>query len=225
MLAFSLALLVIAVNIMFVEADLAIIWGAREITSLIGISIIVISHWYYGRKWDEEGYLAYETALEEIAGADYAAVDENGQPTKKFVTLPDGSRDAISVATEDNREAAISVPPSALEKAMPIPYATIVGIITWAVSFLFQPGRIAKLYVGWNIPFLMFLPVIAVLLGFHVRKTTIERNLDYKKRALTIVLAMCIFLVIAGICEKKTDAPWYFCVFGGAWPSSTTWRF
>jgi hypothetical protein len=202
-------------------ADLGIAWGAREIMSMVGILISFASSWYYGRKWDEEGALVYDTIGEEPAGGDYNIVDEDGQPKKKFVTNADGSRDAISVSTEDAREASVPVPAQAFENAMPIPYGLIVGLGIWTVSFLFKPGGSAssygrRVYGGSNLVFLLFLPAVTVLLAFHIRKTTIERNLEYKKLALSMVLAMSVFLVIAGIADQQTDAPWYCCVFGGA---------
>jgi hypothetical protein len=199
------------------DATLGIIWGARETTSLVGIVITVVSHWYFGRKWDEEGTLAYDAAVEAGVGVDYAAVDEEGRPTKKYVTNADGSRDAISVCTGDNRDDAVSVPAKALENAMPVPYPGIAGLLIWALSFLFVPGRPLAVYAGWNMAFLLILPIMAVLFAFHIRKTTIERNLDYKKKAMSMILVFSIILVIAGIVDDKTYAPWYFCFFGGAY--------
>jgi hypothetical protein len=197
------------------ETNLAVVWGAREVTSLIGILITAGSSWYYARKWDEEGALAYEATLEQATGADYNVVDEEGRPMKKFVTHMDGSRDAISVSTEDNREDPIVVPTQALEEAIPIPHAMIIGLFFWTISFLFLPAQGPSTYAGWNMVFVLFLPAMTVLFAFHIRKTTIERNLEYKKKAICLVFTMSIFLVVAGILDAETGAPWYFCFFGG----------
>lgn len=196
--------------------DLAILWGIREVISLVGIITTAWSYWYAGRKWDEDGVAAYNAALEESIGGDYQSVEE-GSKTKKFVTNADGSRDAISVSTEDFRDsnASFQVPVERLEKAMSRYYGLIVGLLMWAVSFLFQPGRPIRVYAGWNTCFIVFLPFVAALLAFPIRRATIDRNLELNKKALSMLFILSTWLVISGIADKRTDAPWYFCVFGG----------
>ncbi len=200
-----------------VDPDLAILWGVREIMSLVGILITTLSYWYAGRKWDEEGTAAYNVAVEASMGGDYQNVEE-GLKNQKFVTNADGSRDAISVTTEDFRSPPdlIQVPIDRLEKAMSKNYGIILGLVVWAISFLFQPGRPVRVYVGWNISFILFLPLIAALLAFPMRRATIDRNLELKKKGLSFLLILSTWLVISGIADRKTDAPWYFCSLGGA---------
>ena len=202
--------------------DLVIYLGIRAVLSLIGILVAVMSYWYAERKWDEQGSAAYATALENAPpeNSEYQFVEEGSQ-NKKYVTNPDGSRDAISVCTEDFREEqrtnAVQVPREELEKALSIPYGILAGLALWTISFLFKTGHKVKPYFGWNISWLLFLPVIAVLIAFPIRNATIDRNLELKKKCVAAILVLSIWLIVSGIAEKETDAPWYFCVFGGAY--------
>ena len=202
--------------------DLVVEWGVREILSLTGILITTIAYWCAGRKWDDEGLAAYETAVDECTGGDYQNVEEASTSTpKKFVTNADGSRDAISVNTEDYRErndptSTLVVPMEHLNKAMSKHYGMIIGIMIWTLSFLFVPGRPIAIYAGWNICFVLFLPIIAALIAFPMRRATIDRNLELNKKALSLLLVLSTWLVISGIADRQTDAPWYFCVGGGA---------
>jgi hypothetical protein len=194
--------------------DIAILWGVRSIMSLVGMLTIVTFYWYSERKWDEEGSAAYERVLENAPGGDYSMVEEDGSPKKKFVTNADGSRDVISVSTEDFK-AEIEVPKDELEKAHSKQYGVIAGFIIWTISFLFTPGSIT-LYGGWNISFIVFLPVIVFLITTPIRRATIDRDLDLKKKAVSTVLGLSVWLCLSGILDRRTDAPWYFCFFGGA---------
>lgn len=195
--------------------DIVIVWSTRSIMSLVGMLTMVMFYWYTERKWDEEGAAAFVRAQEDAPGGDYNMVDEEGSAKKKFVTNADGSRDAISVSTEDFK-GDVEVPREELEKAHSKQYGMILGFVIWTVSFFFMPGRIAKVYGGWNISFIVFLPVIAFLLSFPIRKATIDRDLDTKKKMLSVVFALSIWLCLSGILDKRTGAPWYFCFFGGA---------
>lgn len=195
--------------------DVVIVWGIRSIMSLVGILTIVTFYWYTERKWDEEGAAAYERAVENAPGGDYSMVEEDGSPKKKFVTNSDGSRDAISVATEDFKGDEIEVPKGELEKAHSKQYGMIVGFTIWAISFLFLPGSI-QIYGGWNISFILFLPVIVFLITSPIRTATIGRDVDLKKKAVSTVLVLAIWLCVSGIVDSRTNAPWFFCFFGGA---------
>lgn len=200
--------------------DLVVEWGVRESLSLTGILITTVAYWCAGRKWDDEGLAAYETAVDECTGGDYQNVEEASTSTpKKFVTNADGSRDAISVNTEDFREAndptsTLVVPMEPLNKAMSKHYGIIIGILIWALSFLFVPGRPIAVYAGWNICFILFLPIIAALIAFPMRRATIDRNLELNKKALSMLLVLSSWLVICSLADRKTGAPWYFSVFG-----------
>ena len=117
--------------------DLVVEWGIRETLSLTGILITTVAYWCAGRKWDDEGLAAYETAVDECTGGDYRNVEEGSTSTpKKLVTNADGSRDAISVNTEDYREpndptnTTLVVPMEHLNKAMSKHYGMIIGTRT-----------------------------------------------------------------------------------------------
>jgi len=199
------------------DPQVGIVWETREVLSLIGIIIFGTSAWYYGRKFDEDGSLAYQTVLDTMNGVDYNAVDDNGHPLRKFVTNADGSRDAISVCTEDNRrEDIIIIPTDALQRALPIPHGCIIGIFLWTISFLFLPGEGTALpYTGWNLFCVCLLPIMTILFITRIRTSTLERNLQDKKKTLSLIFLLSIILIIASIVDPEIEAPWYFAVFGG----------
>jgi hypothetical protein len=198
--------------------DIVILWGVRAIMSFVGMLAIVVFYWYTERKWDEEGSAAYARALENApGGGDYNTyVEEDGSAKKKFVTRSDGSRDAISVNTAADFKAEVEVPKDQLEKAHSRQYGMIVGFVVWSISFLFKPGSSARVYGGWNICFILFLPVIAFLIVSPIRTATIDRDLELKKKAASGVILLSIWLCLSGILDSRTNAPWYFCFFGGA---------
>lgn len=195
--------------------DLVVILGPRSYLTLAGILTVVASLWYYERKWDEEGPAAYSEALEN-SGEDYHIV-EDGKKVK-YVNNPDGSRDAISISTEEFKEDdMVEIPTEELSKAMPLPIGLIAGFGIWAVGMLFDNDGSTDIAFNWNIFYLFFLPAIAFLIAYPIRKATVKRDLNLKKKAVSGVFLAVIFLVFCSIFDGNTDGSWPFCIFGGRW--------
>eukprot|EP00934_Nitzschia_sp_Nitz4_P005880 Nitzschia sp. Nitz4//scaffold358_size24170//1680//3175//NITZ4_008428-RA/size24170-augustus-gene-0.43-mRNA-1//1//CDS//3329548993//5870//frame0 len=195
-----------------VSPDLVIVFGIRTILALLGIVTAATAFWFEERKWDEEGVEAYNRS-EGINQGDYQAPVEEGQ--KKYVTNSDGSRDAISVCTEDFQETVpTNIPKVELEALKPFPKVMIAGVVVWALSFLFEAEAGFSVYAHWNICFVILLPVIALIVAYPIRTATIERNLEARRKAITVVILISVFLTVSAILDSGSDAPWYFMVGG-----------
>lgn len=220
--------------------DLVLVLGFRTILSLIGIITILCAFWMMERRWDEQGSAAYEKAKENSTGSEYKAVEGNTGKSgtddleapympapKEVVYNDDGSRDIVRVATEDADEKAtpdvvdeqttpdVVVPLEDLKEALPLPKGLLVGFGIWAFSFLFHPDGGFNLYSSWNICCFLLVVAAGALIAYPIRNSTLKRDLDLKKKAVSGLIVVSIFIIVSAMLDKETEAPWYFCSFGG----------
>jgi hypothetical protein len=156
---------------------------------------------------------------------------------------PDGGREIVRVSTMDSRDenyhpieaaaqAGIIDPEAAaaasiygspevllkkLQRALPIPYVMLAGFFLWTVSFLFDPsiGGFRVYTNGSNVISLLIASTLGPLIAFPIRTATIERNLDLKKKAMSLVIVLSVVLCITATTDRAVDAPWFFNFFGG----------
>ncbi len=156
---------------------------------------------------------------------------------------PNGAREMVRVSTMDSKDdnyhpveaaaqegildpesaraARIYGPPEVLQaklrEALPLPTVMLGGFLLWTISFLFDPnvGGFRVYANAWNIISLLLAGSIGPLIAFPIRNATIERNVDLKKKAITVLIILSAMLCITATADPIVDAPWFFNVFGG----------
>ena len=108
-----------------------------------------------------------------------------------------------------------------LYTAYPLPKLMIVGLCIWNISFLLDPsiGGI-RFYANFcNISSFLLSATLGPIWAFLWRNATLERDIETKKRIALSFVVLSLLLCVVTIVDPMVNAPWYFNVFGGKYPS------
>jgi len=132
-------------------------------------------------------------------------------PGKAAGNPTEGTQSAVAAQYNSTQE----VVQSQLAMALPMPRMMLIGLGLWNVSFLLDPsiGGLRFYANFFNISCFLLSALLGPILAFPMRKAILERDFEYKKKAVLAFVLISVLVCSFSIADPEVDAPWYFNIF------------